>query len=86
MNQGYVRRPALTADLTAREQQLAALVSEGCTNGQVAQSLGVSPTTAKWHVSQILRKLGLRGRVQLAIYAREHGFTPPHAGERGDSA
>jgi DNA-binding NarL/FixJ family response regulator len=77
MHTGYMSRPALSAELTAREQEVAALVAEGRTNSQVAQSLGVSPTTAKWHVSQILHKLGLRGRVQLALYAREHGFTPP---------
>jgi DNA-binding NarL/FixJ family response regulator len=62
-------------DLSPREQQVAALVAEGLTNLEIAQGLGVSSTTAKWHVSQILRKLGLRGRVQLALYAREHGFT-----------
>lgn len=61
-------------ELTRRERKVAALVAEGHTNSEIAEVLGLSPTTAKWHVSQILQKLGLRGRVQLAVYAREHGL------------
>jgi DNA-binding NarL/FixJ family response regulator len=41
---------------------------------QIATIVGVSPTTAKWHVSEILRKLRLQRRVQLALYARERGL------------
>lgn len=61
--------------LTRRERNVAALVAEGHTNTEIAAVLGLSPTTAKWHVSQILQKLGLRGRVQLAVYARENGLS-----------
>lgn len=62
--------------LSARERHVAALVACGYTNAEIARTLVVTPTTAKWHVSQILRKLGLRGRVQLAVCAREHEQEP----------
>lgn len=61
--------------LTRREQEVAALVATGRTNGQIAAALGVSPTTAKWYISEILRKLGFTSRVQVGIYARDHHLT-----------
>jgi DNA-binding NarL/FixJ family response regulator len=63
--------------LTAREREVARLVAGGQTNKEIARTLGVTPATAKWHVSQILTKLGLQGRVQLAVYAHDHlSLTP----------
>ena len=46
------------AELTRRERKVAALVAEGHTNRVMAEALGFSSTTAKWHVNQILQKLG----------------------------
>jgi DNA-binding CsgD family transcriptional regulator len=72
--------------LSPRERQIARLVVRGHTNAEIANSLGISPLTAKWHVSEILRKLGFRRRVQLAFVARELGLaeaeidTHPSAG------
>lgn len=60
--------------LTPREGEVARLVAGGHTNKEIARTLGVGITTAKWHVSRILAKLGLQGRVQLAVYARDHLF------------
>ncbi len=74
---GPLAAAVLTAGLTPREREVAGLVAEGHTNAEIARLLGVSPTTAKWHVSQILQKLGLRRRVQIAVYARDHGLLPP---------
>lgn len=68
------------AALTPREREVAALVAQGHTNAEIARVLGVSRTTAKWHVSQILQKLGLSERVQLAVYAHEHGLVASHQG------
>lgn len=65
------------ADLTSRERDVAGLVAQARTNAEIARTLGLSRATAKWHVSQILRKLDLTRRVQLAMYAREHGLLPP---------
>jgi DNA-binding NarL/FixJ family response regulator len=63
--------PAGGTALTSRERQVAALVGRGRTNAEIAAALVVSPATAKWHVSQLLRKLGLRSRVELALCARD---------------
>jgi DNA-binding CsgD family transcriptional regulator len=62
----------LTRHLTARERDIAALVAESRTNAEIGAVLAIAPTTAKWHVSQILRKLNLRSRVQLAVCVHAH--------------
>ena len=50
------------------------LVGSGASNGEIARALYISEGTAKNHVSKILRKLGLRDRSQLALYAAERGW------------
>jgi DNA-binding NarL/FixJ family response regulator len=67
----------LSRYLTPREREVALLVAEGCTNAEIGRALATTPTTAKWHVSQILRKLGLRSRVQLAVCAQAHAHAVP---------
>jgi DNA-binding CsgD family transcriptional regulator len=54
------------AELTAHELQIARLVAYGMTNREVAAKLFLSPKTIEYHLSQIYRKLDLRGRAQLA--------------------
>lgn len=51
--------------LTPREQQVAILLSRGYTNRQIAESLVISPETAKTHVRNAVHKFGLRDRNQL---------------------
>ena len=60
-------------ELTAREREVAALIAEGLTNGQLAERLFISPKTAAVHVSNILTKLGLSGRAEVAAWAVRHG-------------
>ena len=60
-------------ELTAREREVTALIAEGFTNGQVAERLFISPKTAAVHVSNILTKLGLSSRVEIAAWAVRHG-------------
>ncbi|MEU4362975.1 AAA family ATPase [Promicromonospora sp. NPDC023987] len=57
------------AALTAREQQVLALVAEGLTNGQIAERLFISAKTASVHVSAILRKLNVSTRTEAALLA-----------------
>lgn len=60
-------------ELTARELEVAALLAEGRTNGQVAERLFISPKTAAVHVSNILAKLGLSSRAEIAAWAVRRG-------------
>lgn len=61
--------------LSGREVEVASLVGSGATNVEIAHALYISEGTAKNHVSKILRKLNLRDRTQLALYATERGWT-----------
>jgi NarL family two-component system response regulator LiaR len=63
-------RPA--NELTAREQDVLRCVAQGFSNKQIASELSVSPTTVRTHVSNLLRKLNLENRTQLALYARQN--------------
>ena len=60
-------------DLTSREREVLELVAHGLTNAEIAQTLQLSPLTAKTHVSRILMKLGARDRVQLVVIAYQTG-------------
>jgi DNA-binding CsgD family transcriptional regulator len=57
-----------TTGLTGREQEVAVLVAEGLTNGEVAARLFISTKTASVHVSNILRKLGMGSRAEVAAW------------------
>jgi DNA-binding CsgD family transcriptional regulator len=63
--------------LTAREQEVLALVAVGQTNAQIAETLFISPKTATVHVSNILGKLGVRNRVEAATVAHRLGIVQP---------
>ncbi|MGW6461355.1 response regulator transcription factor [Streptomyces sp. NPDC055078] len=67
-------------NLSERERQVLALVARGLNNTQIAETLGLSPLTAKTHVSRIMGKLEARDRAQLVIVAYESGLVVP--GER----
>jgi DNA-binding NarL/FixJ family response regulator len=62
-------RPAAKTDtLTVREREVAALVAQGLTNRQIGQALVLTEQTAATHVRNILGKLNLRSRSQLAAW------------------
>ncbi|WP_086558606.1 response regulator [Streptomyces africanus] len=63
--------------LSERERQVLALVARGLNNPEIADALGLSPLTAKTHVSRIMGKLGARDRAQLVILAYESGLVIP---------
>ena len=54
--------------LTAREQEVLALLGHGLSNAEIGARLYVSPKTAAHHVSRILRKLNLRNRAEAAVF------------------
>ncbi len=67
-------------DLTDRERQVLALVARGLNNSEIGEVLGLSPLTAKTHVSRIMGKLAARDRAQLVIVAYESGLVVPGGG------
>jgi DNA-binding NarL/FixJ family response regulator len=63
--------------LTAREQEVLALVGRGMSNAEIAEHLVVSPATSKTHVSRVMTKLAARDRAQLVVIAYESGLVRP---------
>jgi DNA-binding CsgD family transcriptional regulator/tetratricopeptide (TPR) repeat protein len=60
--------------LTERESEVLELVAQGCTNREIGEALFISQKTASVHVSRILGKLGVRGRVEAATKAQALGL------------
>lgn len=62
--------------LTRREQQLIQMISRGCTNKEIASDLNISEQTVKNHIHRMLRKVGVRNRLQAVETFRTYGFLP----------
>jgi DNA-binding NarL/FixJ family response regulator len=63
--------------LTERETEVLVAVARGMSNTEIADSLFMSPATAKTHVSRLLTKLNARDRAQLVVLAYEAGVVAP---------
>jgi predicted ATPase/DNA-binding CsgD family transcriptional regulator len=77
------RRTTKAADpltLTPREREVAALIAKGLTNRDIAACLVIAERTAEGHVQNILNKLGIRSRAQIAAWAVAEGLSTGRPG------
>ncbi|MDO4895820.1 MAG: two-component system response regulator NarL [Moraxella sp.] len=77
-----MRKPVNNAEnfeLTDRETQVLKMIAEGMSNKMIGNKLGIAESTVKVHVKHILSKIGLRTRVEAAVWAVNHflGNLPP---------
>ena len=70
----YNEDQPLFTDLTERELDVLKLIANGMTNSQIAEKLVISENTVKGHVSNILSKLHVADRTQVAVYAWQRGL------------
>ncbi len=66
--------PAAYLSLTDKEREVALAIARGLSNAEIGQQIFASESTVKTHVGGILRKLGLRDRVQVVVFAHQHGL------------
>ncbi len=62
------------SSLSPREMEVLRLLTQGMSNREIAQTLGISEQTVKNHVTAILRKLNVEDRTQAAVYALQRGW------------
>ncbi len=78
---------SIVEQLTLREQEILQMVTEGCSNKEIAEQLFVTVATVKWHIRQVYQKLHVRSRVQAIMRARDlhlvgsDTITEPASGE-----
>ncbi|AWB95710.1 DNA-binding response regulator [Agromyces badenianii] len=80
---GAPRESAELASLTPREREILVAIAEGQSNPEIAARFVLSESTVKTHVGRVLQKLGARDRVQLVIFAYEHGLLASPASGTG---
>jgi len=71
------KAPANGDNLTDREREVLQLMARGLTNLQIAGELSIEKGTVRYHVSNILRKLGFANRTQAVLYAVQNGLAKP---------
>lgn len=69
-----VPAPAAHLSLTDKEREVFSAVARGMSNTEIAGMVFASESTVKTHVGSVLRKQSLRDRVQVVVYAHEHGL------------
>ncbi|MDW8327021.1 MAG: response regulator transcription factor [Anaerolineales bacterium] len=76
---GAVVEPSPLDELTEREREVLALMTQGLTNKQIGENLLITPNTVKKHVDHILQKLRVSNRAAAVAVALQAGLKPPVA-------
>lgn len=74
---GYQLGPTRTPCLTERQSQVLTMISEGCSNAQIADALALSPATVRSHIASLYARIGARNRAQATRYAMNLQHTTP---------
>jgi two-component system nitrate/nitrite response regulator NarL len=75
---GRAGNPQIERDrFSPRERDILNGLAQGGSNKEIARALDLAESTVKIHVQNIFKKLGMSSRVQVALYAAEHGFGLP---------
>lgn len=77
------RWPGQLHDLTEREAEVLALITQGYDNETIAERLFINSNTLKSRIRTLYRKLGFENRVQAAVWGVKHGFETDHQTWRG---
>lgn len=68
----HLQRRSAGVDLTVREREVLRMIADGLSNKMVGSRLGITEGTVKTHVKSLLQKIGVRSRVEAAVWAMEH--------------
>jgi DNA-binding NarL/FixJ family response regulator len=81
--QGTAQSPEPWSELTRRQRDVLALISQGKSNKLIADALSMSESTVKAHVKQIIKRLNVANRTQAALVATGRAYFPPVARANG---
>lgn len=71
-----------TFGLSTRELDIVVAIAAGCANREIAKRFGISEKTVKHHLTHVFEKLGLSNRLQVALFAVQHGLIAPDSASR----
>lgn len=74
---GSGRPPSPIEPLSAREEEVLRTIAGGLTNAEIAEALHISLSTVKAHIASLMTKLGVRNRVEIAVWAYQTGRMQP---------
>jgi DNA-binding NarL/FixJ family response regulator len=70
--------PGRAEGLTDRESEILALITQGKSNAEVAETAFLSPNSVKSYIRSTYRKIGVKSRTQAVLWGVEHGFQPDY--------